>query len=137
MKKTSYIFIIILLGIIVGALVWTGNDDEALPIEDNEPTATSTATATEAVTYSGEITELDFSEIAVDGPYRIMLETDAGEARTVLVPSMGINLCAAQENIADLDALAVGDAIEARGSIDGSADSIVVCESADYYLRTQ
>lgn len=131
MKKISYIFIIILLGIIVGALFWTNDEGETDPMQDDH----SAATSTEAVTFSGEITELDYSEIAVDGPYRIMLETSAGESRTVLVPSMGINLCAAQENIVNLDSLLVGDVIEVRGSAGSEPDSITVCESTDHYLE--
>lgn len=131
MKKTAYTFIVISLGIIIGSLVWSDNATE-IPADDS---AVQAPISTDPVTYSGEIAELDYTQIAADGPYRIMLESDTGEVVTVLVPSMGINLCPAQENIVRLDALEEGARVSARGSAGPTENQIVVCEAADHYLE--
>jgi len=82
----------------------------------------------------GEITNIDRSQIIVDGPTLISLETEAGIQYEVAVPSMGINLCAAAGSLEDTAELMVGERIEVRGQLNGEGQ-IVPCESPLDYLR--
>lgn len=82
---------------------------------------------------SGTITEIDNSQIAADGPTEITLESDS-ETVIVAVPSMGINLCAAADNIIDISSLEVGDVLDVRGRLDMEG-RIVPCESELHYLE--
>lgn len=85
--------------------------------------------------YAGVITAIDLEQMMVDGPARIVIRTDADAEAVILVPSMGLPLCAAREALADVYALKVGQRVEARGSVGAEADSIVPCQSAEHYLR--
>jgi hypothetical protein len=82
---------------------------------------------TKEVTVTGAVTAIDRSQRMVDGPTLITISTDEGLNKTIAVPSMGINLCAARERIADLEQLAVGDTMIVRGATDESG-LIVPCE---------
>lgn len=82
---------------------------------------------------SGEVIEVDVSEAVVDGPLRVLFETEEGEELTVLVPSMGINVCPARDNILDVYELEAGEMIEVRGELSGG--EITLCDSASNYLR--
>lgn len=81
----------------------------------------------------GTIVEVDTTQVPVDGPTRITVRQENGSQVFVAIPSMGINLCPAQENIADWSILKTGDRIEVRGSeLEGS---ILPCESSAHYLK--
>jgi len=82
---------------------------------------------------SGEVTEVSLDQIAFDGPAIIKILDLEGNSKTIAVPSMGINLCAAREQIADVGQVALGDIVMVSGSVDEDGN-IVPCESADHYL---
>lgn len=82
----------------------------------------------------GVIMSINTEQIAFDGPALITVRAEDGSERVIAIRSMGINLCMARPNMADVSTLRVGNKIEARGYAE--ADGIVVpCESADHYLR--
>lgn len=84
--------------------------------------------------YSGEVTAVDLTQMASDGPARISFTTSDGRAYVIAVPSMGRPLCAAKDAIAAPEAAAVGDLVEVSGAI-AEDGSIVPCESESDYLR--
>ena len=94
-----------------------------------------TGTSSQSVTISGEVTKFDASEIAVDGLYRFTVETDDGET-VVEVPSMGMQLCEAYENINNVSDIEVGQQVSVRGS-QNSEGVVVPCESSNHYIRVQ
>lgn len=82
---------------------------------------------------SGTIINIDQSQIILDGPSIITInDADVGTF-IVAVPSMGLPLCPAADNIADVAQAAVGDTIEVSGSMD-SDGYIVPCDSPEHYL---
>jgi hypothetical protein len=87
----------------------------------------------------GEIISIDSSEVPADGPYYIEIDLEETIERpetsaTVMVPSMGINLCPARENMADVGTLLVGMTIEVNGYI-GEGGYVRPCQSEGHYLR--
>lgn len=90
--------------------------------------------ATESKTVSGTVTSVDLEGMAVDGPGLINISTNEGGEAVIAVPSMGILLCAAKDNIADISTIKTGNKIEARGSV-GPEGQIVPCESAEHFVR--
>lgn len=85
-------------------------------------------------TISGTVLAVDTEQAAVDGPVLITVEENDGDLVTVAVPTMGINLCEAADNIENVFNLRVGDTISVNGSYDTSGN-VVPCESADHYLQ--
>lgn len=83
---------------------------------------------------SGKILDVNLEQVAFDGPIVITLETNEGDFANIEVPSMGINLCAAKDNIADPFALKVGNMIEVSGR-QNELGAIIPCESENHYLR--
>ncbi|HEX2792605.1 MAG TPA: hypothetical protein VHO23_02725 [Candidatus Paceibacterota bacterium] len=106
--------------------------DELPPVNDRSVLVSESSG--EDRTVRGTITAVDTEGAMVDGPVLIELRTDGGEAVAIAVPSMGLPLCAASASIADAFALAVGQEIEARGSV-GTEGRVVPCESSGHYLR--
>lgn len=127
MKHIAWVVIAII--VIVGALLLvTGNDNgESVQQEEQQ---------TDGATASGTVTAVDSSQVAVDGPYVVEIETDEGTAQRIEVPSMGINLCAAQENIASVSDIETGDTVSVRGTMSAEG-AIVPCEGTDHYLRIE
>ena len=113
--KTVTIGFGVLAAIIIGVLVVMGGSGPQ--VETGE--------------ISGVVASVDLEQIAFDGPARIFLE-DGG---VILVPSMGLPLCAAVEDIADVFAISVGDRVSARGNV---FDGVVgPCTETDHYLRVE
>ncbi len=104
-----------------------------LPVDQRPNAGPSTDDGGEQRTVRGTITEIDTDGIMLDGPYVINIAAENGARTRIEIPSMGINLCPAQDAIAGIDTLAVGQTIEVRGYASGSA--LVPCERADHYLR--
>ena len=96
------------------------------PDEDN--------TAADIRRVSGEIVEINTSQIAFDGPVLVSIEGDNGSMQLVSIPSFGFNLCAASDDIVDPFELIVGDLVEVSGQIN-AAGEIALCSTADDYLR--
>ena len=88
----------------------------------------------EAGMVTGTITRIDLDAVAFDGPARIVVATDSGGEEVIAVPSMGLPLCAARENIADPFSLEVGQQVSANGEENPQGD-IVPCSSEEHYLR--
>lgn len=88
----------------------------------------------DTVAVSGSILAVDLEKVALDGPVLITLSTAESNLKTIEVPSMGILLCPASPNIADVFALKTGEIIEVNGEVLENG-SIVPCQSEDHYLR--
>ncbi len=84
-------------------------------------------------TFEGVVTAVDLDAAAYDGPILISMEDGSGKTGTIVVPSMGLPLCPAFESIASVYDVAVGDAVSARGTLNGEGQ-IVPCEDATHYL---
>lgn len=124
MNKTIIIgIVVIVLLAVVGYLV-TSNKEVA-------PGGDGNSNVEQEV--SGTVVSVNTEQVAVDGPALVTVQTEDGEV-VVAVPSMGINLCAARDNIADVYELSSGDEVAVLGSV-GENDMIIPCESADHYLR--
>ena len=98
-------------------------DSETTPLEESSVGATS-----------GVVIDVDTTQAMVDGPVIIELAVDNG-TRIIAIPSMGLPLCAARENIDDVWSLEVGAGIEVYGAVDPETGYIVPCESDEHYLR--
>lgn len=80
---------------------------------------TKTAPLTEQeVAITGVVTDVNTSEVALDGPTILTITTLEGTEHTVAVPSFGIQLCTAAERISELTQLAIGDNVTVRGTVD-------------------
>lgn len=128
MKKTIISVLAIIIIVWLGYAIATRNSEpdliEQVPVEN-------TGSDSEA---SGTVTSINTEQIVYDGPSLITIRTEDGMERIIAIRSMGINLCAAQPQMADVGTLQTGDRIEVRGYAE--ADGIIVpCESADHYLR--
>ena len=88
----------------------------------------------DTVEFEGEVLAVDTEQAMVDGPVIITMKSIDGTLATIAVPSMGLPLCAAFDNIADVYALQSGDTISVKGEVD-PAGRIVPCESEEHYLR--
>ena len=115
----KYILVIlILVALLFGYLVfgtYTKTDNQGAPLMSEETVIT------------GTVTVVDRSQRVLDGPTLISIVTSEGVEKTIAVPSMGINLCRAALQIADVEQLAVGDTVIVRGEEDESS-AIVPCE---------
>ncbi|WP_343082518.1 hypothetical protein [Ostreiculturibacter nitratireducens] len=99
--------------------------------------ATGNAVA-ETVEVVGEVTEVDLSALAFDGPTAVKVRTAGGGVETITVPSQGRNLCAARANLAPPEELRAGALVSVLGtrSEDGA---IVPCgdESHSFHLLSR
>jgi len=141
MSKTNITIIVLVLLIVIGGIFYLergGEQPDDMPLDDPQATTTqSTSTdasgTSSATTFKGEVVNFDASQAVRDGPYVITVRTADGE-RTVEVPSMGSQTCAASSSI-DMSDLSVGQTIAVSGSQERGV--IVPCESADHYLRVE
>lgn len=86
------------------------------------------------IAVSGSVTEVNLDQIAFDGPSLVTLVADDGQSYTIAIPSFGINMCVASDQIVDVQTLSSGDRIEAQGELD-SEGYIVPCGDTAHYLR--
>lgn len=131
MNKTQYIIVAIVIIVGVGLLLF-GRNAEAPRIDQTNSDGDTMGDQM----VSGSIRVVDTTAVALDGPIALTIETAQGEERIIHVPSMGIRLCAAYEQIADPFELHVGDVVEVKGSV-ASDNTITPCESPDHYLRVE
>lgn len=82
----------------------------------------------------GVITSVDTEQAMFDGPYVIIIQTDAGAQEIVHVPSMGINLCEARDSIMSPSELSNGMRLGVSGTR-AEGGVIIPCESAEHFLR--
>lgn len=117
MKTAIYIIIALALVALVVTLV-KGKDEGSV----------------ERTEIEGRIVNIDLEQAAFDGPYVIVVEEEDGADQVVHVPSMGMALCAARDNIVSPSELSVGMEIEVMGTL--TAQGVIVpCESPDHYVR--
>jgi len=116
----------ILLVLVVGAGVYYALSTPRL--------VTETPTPSEGQA-EGVVIAINLDSVAFDGPALIALETTAG-LQVIAVPSMGLPLCAARENIADVYRLAVGDRVAVSGEV-GEEGEIIPCSDVAHYLRLE
>ncbi len=82
----------------------------------------------------GVVVSVNTEGAMVDGPYIVVIRTDAGVEETINVPSMGINLCLAKNSIKNPTEISSGMRVAVSGMrVEGGA--IVPCESANHFLR--
>lgn len=129
MKKIIWLVVVLVLAALVYS-IWMSKPEEGVEME--EVTQTEVA---EAETIEGSVVSINTDGVALDGPALVTVSTESGE-RVVAVPSMGINLCAAREQIADVYTLEVGEKVSVRGELDEEG-RIVPCVDAAHYLRVE
>lgn len=76
----------------------------------------------------GTVLEVDTTGVAADGPALITFKTDGNSTYVIAIPSMGLPLCAASKNVADVYDIMLGDKISVRGKTN-EVGQIVPCES--------
>lgn len=84
----------------------------------------------------GIVTAVDTNGVAADGPALVTVRTSDDSAAVIAIPSMGLPLCAAVENIDDVFAVEVGNSVSALGDVD-PAGRIVPCESSEHFFRIE
>jgi hypothetical protein len=124
--------ILVLAGIAVIAVAVYVLGSVYAPADMSEPAGEISGSDEQEV--RGTVVLVDTSQVPVDGPALVRVRAHNGNEFVVAVPSMGINLCPAQPNIADVSVIRTGSTIEVRGEA-SSENRIVPCESPDHYLR--
>lgn len=133
MKKTILLLIAVAL-IAAGAWYAMNRDGAAVDVSTDAPSETDVLGPAAATEVKGTVTAIDLEQAMVDGPYIVTVRDSKGAERDILVPSMGILLCAAKDAIASPYDLKEGDRVEANGTLTAEG-SIVPCESSSHYLR--
>lgn len=149
--KTAFTFILgalIVIGVVVGIREWksraliptstpAAEDVSGDVSQDPDPSLPNQSddSATE-VTAEGTVTSVNLEAMMVDGPALITIDEEGGGEAVIAVPSMGLGLCAAKANIADVSTLRQGMSVEVRGTWTSEGE-IVPCESPTHYLRVQ
>lgn len=87
------------------------------------------------LTLEGVITDVNLDGLALDGPALITFTTEVGESHVIAIPSMGIQLCAAPDEIMSPSIAAVGDRVAVRGALNVEDETIVPCSDASHYFR--
>lgn len=129
----SFLIILLALIIIGSGYYWfngrTERVDTEYPVSTEEEMEVS-----QTVTVSGVVLSVDREAITYDGPAYVVIDVLDGSQVTVAVPSMGLGLCEAREDILDVYTLTPGTKVEVRGAL-GEDGYIVPCQSADHFLR--
>lgn len=114
-----------------GAVLPEQQDIEETPAQE-VPVDTMTGVAV----VRGTVVEVDKDQIAVDEPYRFVVESADGTRSIIAVPSMGLQLCAAYTagTLKDVNTISVGNEIEVAGSV-GEGGVIIPCDSKAHYIR--
>lgn len=115
-------------------LIWGGVLFWLLQSDNDSLETANLDQETSLVTIAGTVTDIDTSQIMVDGPGLVTIEGNDGNRHVIAVPSMGRNLCAASGNLTDPSEIAIGDSVEVQGEINAE-DQIVPCAEANHYLR--
>lgn len=132
--KNVLIAAAILLLIVGGYVVYI---IDAAPETEPVVTEEMNENATSTLEVQGVVTALDLEGMMVDGPGLITIETDAGDAHTIAVPSMGIRLCAAYERITQAGVIEVGDRVSVRGEVNLEGQIVPCTEETDYLEVTE
>lgn len=119
------------VGVLIGAFFLLNSYiyNEKQAEENGESPAVGTT-----VELEGTVTGVNFTQIALDGPYLIEFASMYGETHTVAIPSMGLPLCAANAQIDTPSDTQPGDLISVRGVLN-ETEQIVPCEDEEDYFR--
>lgn len=128
-KNTLVIIVIVIVVALLGYIFFVGTHGS----EGDEPVNQDPSFQTEDVVVRGEVSRVDSSQVPMDGPYVIYLDTKDGE-ETILISSFGRNLCEAREDIIDIDLLEPGATVEVRGA-ENENGHISPCASEEHYVR--
>jgi hypothetical protein len=123
MKNTIITIIVLVVIVVLGYILLT-----------NKPAVNNEQLVANETEVTGTIISVNTDQVPADGPALVNIKQDNGTNTVISVRSMGINLCPAQANIADVYQLKSGDKVEARGQVSEDG-AIVPCESAEHYLR--
>jgi hypothetical protein len=138
MKKQTGIWISLFVVILViGAAIWIYGEADRSEERVGELEEESNGEEGGDASVRGIVTRIDESQAMVDGPFVIELAVENGDDTAVIhVPSMGILLCDAREDMVDISLLEVGMTVEARGAVNADVGgAITPCESEEHYLR--
>lgn len=125
--KKRVVFTLILIALLGGYLVFSAQKNINSDVAKSE---------LEKVTVTGVVMEVDRSQLMLDGPTVVTVMTAEGQNELVAVPSMGINLCEAVENLADVSELAVGDTVTVVGSRDDNSHIVPCAGASDKLMVT-
>lgn len=123
--------IVVLVVVLIGGYFFFKPQNAPAP---EAPQAEQPAGEMRAGEATGTVTEVDTTQAAVDGPVIILMTTSTGEEKAILVPTMGLPLCAGSASIADAFAITAGQTVSVYGDVNEDG-AIVPCESAEHYLR--
>ncbi len=90
----------------------------------------------ETINLSGVVTAIDLEPVMADGPARITIETESGEIEEIDIPSMGMQLCAAKQNITAPQFVLMGDLVDVSGQKDEEG-IVVPCEDIAHYFKVK
>lgn len=130
----------ILFTLLLATLIFQAcnTEEETQVVEDpvNEETAEDEQKALgNTISASGTVQDVNLDGMALDGPAVVTIKTAIGATQEIHIPSMGINLCAAVDNIEDVSEIEVGDKVEVRGDISEENTAITPCVSEEHYFR--
>ncbi|HEU0085372.1 MAG TPA: hypothetical protein VFQ59_00205 [Candidatus Paceibacterota bacterium] len=129
MSKKSITILLVLVLVAILVYVFTMNRNSADISQIPEPVL-----LLEEREIRGTVLSVNNDEVILDGPSVITIRAEDGSEALIAIPSMGINLCSAKENIASPYDLKEGDVVEVRGEV-GYENAIVPCQSTLHYLR--
>ena len=126
-KTIFSLLLVVILAAVAFALVGYIKDDAAGGAKEEVGST---------VIREGSVQEVDTTQAAVDGPVIVRIATDDNAIETILIPSMGLPLCAAFSNIDNAWNLSGGERIMVSGTL--SADgSITPCTEESHYLKIE
>jgi hypothetical protein len=132
--KTKIILGIIATGLVIAGMYIGIREYRTSPLVD-EAGISPPEVVVQVVTLIGEVVDVNFEKVTVDGPSLLSLKAAGMEdVYTIAVPSIGLPNCTASSSIADPFQLAPGDRLEVRG-IKNEVGEIVPCAGSDHYLR--
>lgn len=126
----KFILLGVLLIILIGGYVLLFTPAPDAPEEPLQEEPVDTPTQVRA---SGEVVSVNADEIIFDGPYLITITDTSGQEQVIAIPSMGLPLCAATENITDPSIIEAGDTVSVAGAEDEEG-RIVPCDDSEHHL---
>jgi hypothetical protein len=148
-KKYVSIFSAILLFVVI-LIYLLGSDtthEQLSETEQEQSLATTSTKGEQAATIpilesgvelgtDGVVTKIDLSGVVETEPALVTIKTDANSLYTIAVPVSDLATCEAQENIADVYGLIVGDKISVRGTTDAQG-RVVTCANESHQLKAR
>lgn len=108
---------------------------QATPVSNGASDVPAESEHATTASVSGRVREIDTTDLAFDGPVRILIETERGE-ELVTIPSISLPLCVAHDAIVSYEEIEPGDLITVVGAR-GSDGAITPCNAPEHLLRIQ